>query len=144
MSLDAATRAILEKQTRSATNHNWSGSWVTILMKLFSFSQPYYAVCPQKRTGAHGDLIMKVAKDLPSESPTEFPSRIVLVIEIKDPQHWDSGKEKLMQQLEHETDLAFKSTALGTAKDKLYWIATIGPHRLYGEKKDWTTSEASY
>ena len=61
--------------------------------------------------------------------------RILLVVEIKDPQQWDSGKEKLLQQLEHQTDLAFKTTELGAAKDKLFWIATIGPHWLYGEKK---------
>ena len=133
MSLDAATRNILAKRSQSAPNQNWSGSWLTILTKLFSFSQPY-AVFPHKRIGAHGDLIMEVVKDAPSESPTGRPSRIVLVVEIKDPQDWDSGKDKLLQQLEHQTDLAFESTDLGAAKDKVFWIATIGSHWLYGEK----------
>jgi hypothetical protein len=57
--------------------------------------------------------------------------RILLVVEIKDYQHWDRGKEQLMQQLRHQMDDAFSRTARG----KLFWIATIGPHWLYGEKK---------
>lgn len=98
MSLDAATRDILEKRTRFAPNPlNWSGSWLSILSKLFPISQSY-SICPHKRNGAHGDLIMDVAKDAPSESPTERSLRILLVVDIKDPQHWYSGKEKLLQQ----------------------------------------------
>ena len=136
MRLDAATRDILEKWTRSDTDPPGicDGSWTALFMKLFPMSQSY-AVCPQKRHGAHGDLIMEVAKVLPSESHTERRLRILLVVEIKNPQHWDSGKEKLLQQLEHQTDLAFKTTELGAAKDKLFWIASIGPHWQYGEKK---------
>ena len=65
MSLIAATRDIMEKRTRSATNPgNWDGSWFSILSKLFPISQSY-AICPHKRNGAHGDLIMDVAKDAP-------------------------------------------------------------------------------
>jgi hypothetical protein len=132
MSLDASTRNILEKNTQSSENGAWDSAWVHILTTLFPFSSQPYAVCPQKRNGTHGDLIMEVAKVTRSTPTTKRRLRIVLVVEIKDPLQWDSGKESLLQQLDRKTDLAFKSTA----KEKVYWIATIGPNWQYGEKKD--------
>jgi hypothetical protein len=95
-------------------------------------SEQDYEVCPRQRQGAEGDLIIEVAKVTYPETPSELiKSRILLVVEIKDYQHWDHGKGPLMQQLTHQTDDAF----LHTARGKLFWIATIGPHWLYGEKK---------
>ena len=136
MGLDAATRAILaEDTTQSPPDDIWDAAWFTILKSLFPSSESY-TVFPLKRNDADAVLIVEVAKVTLPESPSERRQfRIFLVVEIKDPQHWDSGKEKLLQQLEHQTDLAFKDTALGAAKDKLIWIATIGPHWLYGEKR---------
>ena len=131
MSLDAATRARLERLGNRPYPDGWCGAWNSPLMTLFPLEQDY-VVCPRKRQGAEGDLIIEVAKATYPESPSELiEDRIVLVVEIKDYQHWDHGKGPLMQQLSQQTDDAFKDTA----RDKLFWIATIGPHWLYGEKK---------
>jgi hypothetical protein len=137
MGLDAATRAMLAEDTaQSPPDGIWDSAWVTILKSLFPSSQSY-AVRPRKRNDADADLIVEVAKVTLPKSPSEHRQyRTVLVVEIKDPQQWESGKETILQQLQKQTDLTFKSTPLGIAKDKLIWIATIGPHWLYGEKQD--------
>jgi hypothetical protein len=137
MSLDAATRAILVNLTQTDKDSEWDSAWLTILNTLFPSSQ-YYAVFPKKRNGADGDLIMRVAKVTLPTSPSEHCRfKIVLIVEVKDPRQWDSGKDRLLQQLQQETDLAFKRTPSGLdpAKDNVYWIATIGPHWQYGEKR---------
>ena len=133
MGLDTATRAFLERYARSARasrSDGWYGPWTTILTTLFPITQGYQ-VCPRQLHVAEDDLVLEVAKLALPESPSDPPKmRILLVVEIKDPQHWDNGKERLLQQLGHQTDLAFSRTERG----KLFWIGSIGPHWLYGEK----------
>ena len=132
MSLNAATCACLEGLADDPSPDGWCGMWSTLLTILFS-SEQGYAVCPRQRHGAEGDLIIEVAKVTHPESPSErLKFRILLIVEIKDYQHWDHKKQQLMQQLRRQTDDAFSRTARG----KVFWIATIGPHWLYGEKKD--------
>jgi hypothetical protein len=130
MSLDAATRTFLEEIADDPSPDGWCGAWNTLLTILFP-SEQGYSVCPRQRNGADGDLIIEVAKVTSPESPSQrLKFRILLVVEIKDYQHWDRKKQQLMQQLRHQTDDAFSRTARG----KVFWIATIGPHWLYGEK----------
>ena len=65
-----------------------------------------------------------------STAPLTF--RCVLIVEIKNTQHWQTGIAALERQLSRQTDAAFA----GTAHSKVYWIGTIGPHWRYGEKED--------
>ena len=132
MSLDAATRTSLEETADDPSPDGWCCAWSTLLSILFPSNQGY-AGCPRQRQGAEGDLIIEVAKVTSPESPSErLKFRILLIVEIKDYQHWDHKKQQLMQQLRRQTDDAFSRTGRG----KVFWIATIGPHWLYGEKKD--------
>jgi hypothetical protein len=58
--------------------------------------------------------------------------RSVLIVKIKNSQHWESGYPALERQLNQQTDAAFA----GTAYSKVYWIGSIGPRWRYGEKED--------
>jgi hypothetical protein len=72
------------------------------------------------------NFIIEVVKM--ATAPLTFCS--VLVIEIKNSQHWESGIPALQYQLNQQTDAAFT----GTAYSKVYWIGSIGPHWRYGKK----------
>jgi len=67
-----------------------------------------------------------------STPPLPLTFRTVLIVVIKNMQHWPGGVEALRRQLKRQTDAA----STGTAKDQVYWIGTIGPHWLYGQKID--------
>ena len=123
----------------------WYGPWNTILSSIFPSSRGYM-VFPMGDKGVSGppvpDLFIEVAKVTITPGPD--PSllfRTVLILEIKDPQYLDHGKEALLQQLRRETDLAFSTRGIGhiverTAEQKLYWVGSIGSHWIYGEKED--------
>jgi len=132
MPLDAITRAVLEHHTAQLprTEDAWYGPWTTILTSLFPTTHGYL-VSPQQRLpsddqGHIPDFITEVVKL--STPPLTF--RTVLIVKIKNTQHWPSGIQALKRQLGRQTDAAFA----GTAGDKLYWIGAIGPHWQYGEK----------
>jgi len=91
-------------------------------------------VAPQQRLpleDAHlpiPDFFIEVVKL--STAPLTF--RTVLIVEIKNTQYWQSGIQRLQEQINQQCDSAFSSTA----HTKMYWIGTIGPHWRYGEQMD--------
>jgi len=132
MPFDIMTRAVLEYYTAHppATEDAWYGPWTTILTTLFPSSQGYL-VTPQRRLpddtqSDFRDLIIEVVKL--SMSPLTF-RRSVLIVKVRNTQHWQSGIGGLERQLNRQTDAAFA----GMAHTKVYWIGTIGPHWRYGE-----------
>jgi hypothetical protein len=134
MPFDMTTRTVLEYYTAHppATEDLWYGPWTTILTTLFPSTQGYI-VTPQRRLpddieSHFPDFIIEVVKL--STPPLTF--RTVLIVEIKNSQHWQSGIRALERRLGRQTDAAFA----GTAHTKVYWIGTIGPHWRYGEKDD--------
>jgi hypothetical protein len=58
--------------------------------------------------------------------------RTLIIVIIKEPRHWDHGKEQLLQQVEQHMNLVLNPAVPG----KWFWIGTIGPHWVYGEKED--------
>ncbi|KAF8223936.1 hypothetical protein L208DRAFT_1411116 [Tricholoma matsutake] len=134
MPFDIVTRTVLEYYTTNppATEDVWYGPWTTILTTLFPSTQGYI-VTPQRRLPddpeSHiPDFIIEVVKM--ATAPLTF--RSVLIVEIKNSQHWESGIPALQRQLNRQTDAAFA----GTAYSKVYWIGSIGPHWRYGDKED--------
>jgi hypothetical protein len=134
MPFDIITRTVLEYYTAHppATKDVWYGPWTTILTTLFPSTQGYL-VAPQRRppddSESHiPDFIIEVVKL--STPPLTF--RCVLIVEVKNSQHWQTGIGALERQLNRQTDAAFARTA----HTRVYWIGTIGPHWRYGEKED--------
>jgi hypothetical protein len=133
MGFDHLTCILLEQYTTCAPRQSaWYGPWTSILTTLFPSSQNY-SVTPKKRNNSFSDFIFEVAKARYSD---DDPFRIVLIVEIKGPQHWDHGIPVLMQQIAHQTELAFLGDSTHKASHKVYWIGTIGSHWIYGEKED--------
>lgn len=137
MGFDIHTLTLMEDLTTyppSGECYDWSGLWITVLVTLFPAPQGY-TITPRRRvqdfsTQQIPDLIIEVAK-ITNTAPRIY--RTALVVEIKDAQCWDHhGKESLMQMIRYRTDISF----LGTATCKVYWIGTIGPHWIFGEKED--------
>ncbi|KAF8338465.1 hypothetical protein F5887DRAFT_1077804 [Amanita rubescens] len=134
MPFDAVTCAVLEHFTTNppAAEDAWYGPWITILTTLFPTIQGYI-VTPQRRLPddpqSHiPDLVIEVEKM--ATAPLIF--RTVLIVKIKNSQHWEDGIPALERQLNRQTDAAF----YGTAHSNVYWIGAIGPHWKYGEKLD--------
>jgi hypothetical protein len=118
MPFDIVTRTVLEY---------WP--WTTILTFLFPSTEGYI-VTPQRRLPDDSDSHFVVGVVKLSTAPLIF--RTVLVVEIKNSQHWENGIPALERQLNRQTDAAFA----GTAHTKVYWIGAIGPHWRYVEKED--------
>ncbi len=134
MPFDAVTRAVLEHFTTNPphTKDAWYGPWIAILTTLFPTTQGYI-VTPQRRLPddpqSHiADLVIEVMKM--ATAPLIF--RTVLIVKIRNSQHWEDGIPALERQLKRQTDAAFT----GTAYPKVYWIGAIGPHWKYGERID--------
>ncbi|OBZ67868.1 hypothetical protein A0H81_12277 [Grifola frondosa] len=131
MPFDIIVRTVLEHYTAypPTTEDAWYGPWTTILVTLFP-SIEGYVVTPQHRVPeSHTpDLVLEVVKL--SFSPLSF--RTVLIVKIRNTQHWESGIVALQRQIARQTDAAFA----GTAHTKVYWITAIGPHWRYGESGD--------
>ena len=134
MPFDLTTRTLLEHYTANPprTEDVWYGPWISILTTLFPPAQGYF-VTPQRRVAEDSqvhipDLLIEVAKI----SSPPLILRTVLIVKVRNSQHWESGKDVLMRRIKLQTDAAFFGTAVG----KVYWIGTIGPHWRYGEKED--------
>lgn len=134
MPFDTTTRSVLEYYTAHPppTEDAWYGPWTTILTTLFPSTQGY-VITPQRRipddSESHiPDLVIEVVKL--SAPPLIF--RTVLIVEVKNTQHWLKGVGSLERQINRQTDASFA----GTAHTKVYWIGCIGPHWRYGEKQD--------
>lgn len=133
---DLTTRALLEHftQNRPSSESGWYGPWTTILTQLFPSAQGH-VVTPQQTlwnesTVQHSipDLVIEVLK---MTSPP-LNLRTVLIVEIRNTQHWPSGISALDVSLGRQLDMAYSGSAVG----KVYWIGVIGPHWRYGEKED--------
>src|ERR1700733_13253861 len=106
-----------------ATEDVWYGPWTTILTTLFPSTQGYI-VTPQRRLPdpeSHiPDFIIEVVKM--ATAPLAF--RSVLIVKIKNSQHWEPGIPALQRQLNRQTDAAFAATP----SSNFYWTRSIGPH----------------
>ncbi|KAG8954845.1 hypothetical protein FRC04_010328 [Tulasnella sp. 424] len=134
MPFDLVTRTVLQHYTEHppATEDVWYGPWTAILTTLFPVTQSYL-VTPQRRIpeGSEShipDFVIEVVQL--TTPPVTF--RTVLIVKVKNSQHWTSGILALERQINCQTDAAFA----GTASRKIYWIGTIGPHWRYGSKED--------
>ncbi|KAJ6590376.1 hypothetical protein B0H10DRAFT_1961061 [Mycena sp. CBHHK59/15] len=93
-----------------------------------------FIVTPQQRipddSESHiPDLVIEVVK-LTQAADVTF--RTVLIVKIKNSQHWPRGIPALDRQVSRHTDAAFA----GTAHSKVYWIGALGPHWRYGINED--------
>ncbi len=135
MALDAIIRAVLEHYTAQPprTEDAWYGPWNYILTVLFPAAQGYI-VTPQHRLPRVDDqsLIQDFVIEVVKLSMPPLTFRTVLIVEIKNTQHWQSGIQRLQDQIDLQCDSAFA----GSAHTKMYWIGTIGPHWRYGEQVD--------
>ena len=107
MPFDIVTRTVLECYTTHTptTEDVWYGPWTTILTTLFPSTQEYI-VTPQRRLlddSESPDLIIEVVKM--ATVPLTF--RSVLIVKIKNTQHWKSGIPALQRQLNRQTEAAF-------------------------------------
>ena len=134
MVFDLVIRTVLQHYTENppATEDVWYGPWTSILTTLFPVTQGYL-VTPQRRIPEDSkshipDFVLEVVRL--TTPPVTF--RTVLVVKVKNSQHWRSGIPALECQINRQTDTAFA----GTAFRKIYWISTIGPHWRYGFRDD--------
>ncbi len=136
MPFNQITRDLLAYYTahRPRTEDVWYGPWTTILTTLFP-SDEGYVVTPQRKlydedgiTSRLPDFVFEVTR---IEGP-DLDVRTVLIVEIKNSHHWPDIVDRLLQQLNHQIDYAFASSA----RNKLYWVAVVGPHWRYGVKED--------
>jgi len=112
----------------------WLGPWLTILTILFPPTDDY-VVSPQIKTynergavGGRPDLVIEVAK----YTSQPFALRTILIVEIKNAQHWPDGVDHMLRRIDIDTGYEFNKTSC----DKLYWIAAIGPHWTYGVREE--------
>jgi len=112
----------------------WLGPWLAILTILFPPSDNYI-VSPQIKTYSERDavkglpdLIIEVAKQAQADQPCNGALRTILIAEIKNTQHWPNGIDHILRRIDVDTGYEFSKTA----RDKLFWIAAVGPHWQYG------------
>ena len=134
MPFGVTTRSVLEYYTAHPppTEDAWYGPWNAILTTLFPSTQGY-VITPQRRipddSESHiPDFVIEVVKL--STPPLTF--RTVLIVKVKNTQHWPNGIGSLERQINRQTDASFA----GTAHTKVYWIGAIGSHWRYGERED--------
>lgn len=135
MPLDLVTRTVLEHYTKNppATEDVWYGPWIAILTSLFPVTQGYL-ITPRHRIpddGGEGrlpDLVLEVVR----LTTPPFALRTVLIVKVRNSQHWRTGIPALERQLTGQIDAAFANTSF----KKVYWIGAIGPHWRYGVKDD--------
>ena len=133
MSLDQNTRNLLAVH-RPRSEDVWYGPWTSILTTLFP-PVAGYVVTPQRKPYDEDDATSRAPDFILEVTRIEGPNldvRTVLTVEIKKSQHWPRIIDRLFGQLNRQVDTAFA----GSARDKLYWIAVIGPHWGYGMKED--------
>ncbi|KAH9165811.1 hypothetical protein EDB89DRAFT_2007376 [Lactarius sanguifluus] len=122
---------LLRKFTAHPNGSLWDVAWTSILTFLLPDSEGYY-LAPHRRQNQMSDLVIEVVKI--SDDP--FQMRTILIVQIKNNQHLQSGIETLERQINRHADAAFRGTELGTAISKVYWITTIGPRWRFGVKED--------
>ncbi|KAI0293983.1 hypothetical protein BC826DRAFT_1013580, partial [Russula brevipes] len=107
MSFPPLTCKILQEySTHPPENQDlWLGPWMTILTTLFPPTDDYI-VSPQIKTyierGAVGglpDLVIEVAK----YTSQPFALRTILIVEIKNAQHWPDGVDHMLRRIDIDT-----------------------------------------
>ena len=99
--------------------------WSTILNSLFPAADDFQ-VTPKLFDPY---FIFEVSRATELGDP---PLQVVLIVKVKNNQHWPEGETQLFVQICRQANSAFAQSARG----KLYWIAMIGPHWRYGIKED--------
>jgi hypothetical protein len=92
------------------------------------FPRLYRCRIPEDNESHIPDFVIEVVRLI--SSPIQF--RTVLIVEVKNSQHWEAGIPSLERQIKRQTDTAFS----GTAVSQVYWIGVIGPRWRYGVKED--------
>jgi hypothetical protein len=137
MPLPELTRQVLQYYTtnNAPMESVWYGPWTTILTSLFPAADGYH-VTPQMKLVDEDDnestipvFIIEVSR---ATEPGGLRLQVVLIVKVKNYQHWPEGIVRLFVQIGKQANSAFAQTARG----RLYWIAVIGPHWRYGIKED--------
>ena len=130
---DIVTRTVLQHFTVNPppTEDLWYGPWNAILNTLFPTTQGYI-VAPQRRIPEDSEshvpnFVLEVVRL--TTSPIQL--RTVLIVKVRNSQHWEAGIPSLERQIKRQTGAAFS----GTAVSPVYWIGVIGPHWRYGIKE---------
>lgn len=135
--INPQTLCLLRELTRAPppTEDAWYTAWTALLTSLFPSAQGYF-VSPTRRLLSRGspqscipDFYVEVRR---WDGQRLGEGRIVLVIEIKKTNAWQSGIPALLRQLDYQLDASFDVSA----RSSVYWIAVIGPHWCYGIKED--------
>ena len=136
MPFDILVKTILEDYTnrRPKSESEWYGPWTAILTSFFPVGKGYL-VTPQRKivsdednTSIIPDFVIEVSKI----TTPPLDKRVVLIVEIKNTQHWPGKVSALEDQLLKQTSAALADNA----KDLVYYVMTIGPHWRYGVKYD--------
>lgn len=134
MMFDLSVRTVLEYYTNytPSSEDAWYGPWNSILNTLFPSAQGYI-VTPQRRlTDVDQSHIPDFVIEVLKISSPPLTLRTILIVEVKNSQHWEHGTTALYRQIGRQTDAAFAGTAHGI----VYWIGAIGPHWRFGHKLD--------
>ncbi|KAG6380452.1 hypothetical protein JVT61DRAFT_8591 [Boletus reticuloceps] len=132
-------RILQDYSIRPPSKEYGVGPWLSILAIL---SPPYegYMISPRGKTyfergspeGIPG-FSLAVAKPA---GPLPAPLRTILIVEVKDIHHWPDGIDDMLRRVDEDTGRSFSKTAA----DKLYWIAALGPHWMYGVREEEETA----
>jgi len=136
MPFDEVTCKLLAYYTahHPGTVDQWYGPWNTILTTLFPPTAGYVVTPQRKDYIEHSapshipDFIMEVTK----VDGLNLNMRVVLIFEIKNSQHSPNAVDQLFRQLDRQISRVLSDSAC----DKMYWIAAIGSHWVYGVKED--------
>ena len=136
MPFDEVTCKLLAHYTAHppSTVDQWYGPWNTILTTLFPPTAGYVVTPQRKDYIEHSalshipDFILEVTK----VDELNLNMRVVLIFEVKNSQHSLNTIDQLFRQLDRQISRVF----LDNACDKMYWIAAIGSHWVYGVKED--------
>ncbi|KAF8334363.1 hypothetical protein F5887DRAFT_991447 [Amanita rubescens] len=123
---------LMERYTENpqeAIGDGWFGPWNAILTTLFPPAQRYFVTPHRRPLDPDSHLIIEVVK-LTTTAPITL--RSVLIIAIGNAQHLKPGIPVPERELNQQIDTAFAATA----RSKVYWIESIGPHWRYGVKED--------
>jgi len=136
MPFDEITCKLLAHYTahRPRVVDEWYGPWNTILTTLFPPIEGY-VVTPQRKNYIENGVPFHIADFIMEVTRVEGPNitpRTVLILEIKNSQHWPNSIDRFFRQLNRQVNFVFADSA----RDKLYWIAALGPHWVYGMKDE--------
>ena len=136
MPFDILVKTVLEDYTnrRPQSESEWYGPWTAILTTFFPVGKGY-SVTPQRKIISdedHTSIIPDFVIEVLKITTPPLDKRTVLIVEIKNTQHWPNKISALEDQLLKQICV----TLADNAKDLVYYIMAIGPHWRYGVKYD--------